>query len=63
MNEKLLEIKDLHIQYVTDEEVVYALNGINFSIRRGEAMALVGETGAGKTTTAMSIHRPAEGNG
>jgi len=57
MNEKLLEIKDLHIQYVTDEEVVYALNGINFSIRRGEAMALVGETGAGKTTTAMSILR------
>lgn len=55
MKEKLLEIKDLVIKYVTDEEVVNAVNGIDLTIHKGEAMGLVGETGAGKTTTAMSI--------
>jgi peptide/nickel transport system ATP-binding protein len=55
MEEKLLEIKDLEIQYVTDEEVVHAVNGISFTIHKGEALGLVGETGAGKTTTALAI--------
>jgi peptide/nickel transport system ATP-binding protein len=54
---KLLEIKDLFVQYNTDEAVVYALNGINFSIDKGETIGLVGETGAGKTTLALSILR------
>jgi peptide/nickel transport system ATP-binding protein len=53
----LLEIKDLFVQYNTDEAVVHALNGINFSIKKGETVGLVGETGAGKTTLALSILR------
>jgi len=53
--ENLLEIKDLNIHYVTDEGVVRAVNDLNLTLRRGETVGLVGETGAGKTTTALGI--------
>ena len=49
IGEKLLEIKDLSIVYKTDLETVRAVNGISFSLREGETLGLVGETGAGKT--------------
>ena len=52
-----LEIKNLTIQYVTDESVVYAVNGIDLSVGEGETLGLVGETGAGKTTTMLGILR------
>lgn len=52
---KALEIIDLHVKYVLDDEVICALNGINLSIEKGKTLGLVGETGAGKTTTARSI--------
>ncbi|MCI8578932.1 MAG: ABC transporter ATP-binding protein [Lachnospiraceae bacterium] len=55
MSEKLLEIKDLHVMYKTDEDDVYALNGVSLDLDRGETLGLVGETGAGKTTIALSI--------
>lgn len=55
MSEKLLEIKNLHVMYKTDEDDVYALNGVNLDLDRGETLGLVGETGAGKTTIALSI--------
>ena len=55
MSEKLIEIKDLDVVYETDEATVHALNNLNLSINKGETLGLVGETGAGKTTTALSI--------
>ena len=55
--EHLLEIKDLTVQYKTERATVYALNGLNLTIEKGESIGLVGETGAGKTTTALSILR------
>lgn len=57
MAEKLLEIENLKVVYETDEETVYAVNGISISLKKGETLGLVGETGAGKTTTALSILR------
>ena len=54
---KLIEINDLHVQYKTDEAVVYALNGFTLDLEEGETLGLVGETGAGKTTMALSILR------
>jgi len=53
--ENTLEIKDLVIHYISDEEVVRAVNGVNITIKVGRTLGLVGETGAGKTTTALSI--------
>ena len=53
--EELLEIKNLCVQYKTERATSYALNGLNLTIHRGESLGLVGESGAGKTTTALSI--------
>ncbi len=53
--EKLLEIKNLKVQYNTDEAVVYALNDFSLDLGQGEILGVVGETGAGKTTMALSI--------
>lgn len=55
MEEKLLEIKDLYVEYQTDEAKVYAVNGLDLTVNKGETLGLVGETGAGKTTTALSV--------
>ena len=51
----ILQVKNLHVHYITDEEEVFAVNGISFDLDEGDSIGLVGETGAGKTTTAMAI--------
>lgn len=55
MSNKLLNIKNLTIQYVTEDEVVSAVNGLDIELNEGETIGLVGETGAGKTTSALGI--------
>jgi len=50
-----LEIKDLSVRYVVDGETVYAVNNLNLQLERKKTLGLVGETGAGKTTTALSL--------
>jgi len=57
VKKNILEIKDLVVHYDTEGGVVRAANGINIKIGQKESLGLVGETGAGKTTTALSILR------
>ena len=54
---KLLQIQDLSVEYVTDDGTVHAVSRLDLEVDRGESLGLVGETGAGKTTTALSILR------
>ena len=54
-NEKLLDIKNLSVTYKTEDGIVYAVNDLNMEIGHKETLGFVGETGAGKTTTAMTI--------
>ena len=51
--EELLKIEDLHVEYRSGGTVAKAVNGLNLTIHKGEAIGLVGESGAGKTTTAL----------
>ncbi|WP_319542110.1 ABC transporter ATP-binding protein [uncultured Pseudodesulfovibrio sp.] len=51
----LLSIRDLNVRYTTDNGVVQAVSGLNLTIDKGETLGLVGETGAGKTTMALSV--------
>ena len=53
----LLNIKGLTIHYITRESTIRAVNGIDLTIEAGRTLGLVGETGAGKTTTALGILR------
>lgn len=55
MSDKLLDVRDLVIEYVTDDGTVHAVNRVDLQIGRGETLGLVGETGAGKTTIALSL--------
>ena len=57
MSDILLQIKDLSIVYATEDGVVQALTNANLTLRQGETLGLVGETGAGKTTLARGIMR------
>ena len=55
--QNLLEIRDLTVLYHTEEDDVHALTNVSLTLKKGETLGLVGETGAGKTTTALSIMR------
>lgn len=54
-NKNLLDIKNLSVTYKTEDGIVYAVNELNMEIGHKETLGFVGETGAGKTTTAMTI--------
>lgn len=50
-----VDIRDLYVEFKTQDGIVKAVNGINLSIEKGKTLGLVGETGAGKTTTGLSM--------
>ena len=54
-NTPVVELKNLTVHYETDEGIVEAVNNVSFRIEKGEILGLVGETGAGKTTIALSL--------
>jgi len=57
MNNPLLEVKDLKTQFKLSKGTVYAVNGISFTVHEGEVLGIVGESGCGKSVTALSIMR------
>ncbi len=52
-----LKVEDLVVEYTSDGQIVHAVNGVSFELKKGRALALAGETGAGKTTIAKTILR------
>ena len=54
-NNNVLEINNLHVRFDTDDAKVYAVNGVNLALKEQQTLGLVGETGAGKTTTVLSL--------
>ena len=53
--EHLLEVEDLHVEFHTSEGVAKAINGVDFSLDEGETLAILGESGSGKSVTAQAI--------
>lgn len=56
-NEKLVDIRDLATYFYTDDGIVKSVDGVSFDILKGETLGLVGESGCGKSVTALSILR------
>ncbi|WP_409370240.1 ABC transporter ATP-binding protein [Lysinibacillus sp. 38-6] len=57
MTEKILEIQDLRVSFITGESEFEAVKGVNFYVNKGETVGIVGESGSGKSVTARSIMR------
>lgn len=57
MAEKILEVKDLVVEFRTDRGRVTAVNGVNFDVHKGKTIGVVGESGSGKSVSALSIMR------
>lgn len=52
-----MKVEDLYVQYSAGKKIVHAVNGVSFEIKRGESLALVGESGCGKSTIAKALLR------
>jgi oligopeptide/dipeptide ABC transporter ATP-binding protein len=53
--ETLLEVKKLHTHFFTESGIVPSVNGVSFSVKRGETIGIVGESGCGKSVTSLSL--------
>ena len=57
MSDTLLEVRDLQVDFIVDKTVLTAVHDVNFTIRKGRTLAVVGESGCGKSVTATSVMR------
>src|ERR1700742_1901846 len=51
----LLEVRDLHVEFRTRDGVAHAVNGVNYGVDAGETLAVLGESGSGKSVTAQAV--------
>ena len=57
LSDTILNVSDLHTWFSTDAGIISVLNGIDFSLQQGKCLVLLGESGSGKSVTALSIMR------
>src|SRR6195952_3595089 len=55
MAERLLEVRDLHVQFETDDGIVQAVDGVSYTVDRGSALGIVGESGSGKSVSSLTV--------
>ena len=55
MSEKILEVKDLVVEFKTDKGLITAVNGVNFEVYKGKTIGIVGESGSGKSVSALAV--------
>ncbi|POX57621.1 methionine ABC transporter ATP-binding protein, partial [Streptomyces sp. Ru62] len=51
----LLDVRDLHVQFHTRDGIAHAVNGVNYQVDAGETLAVLGESGSGKSVTAQAV--------
>ena len=61
MAEQLLEVEDLKVRFRTEDGVVRAVDGVSFALERGKVLGIIGESGSGKSVTAMTLLRLTRG--
>ena len=54
---EFVSVRDLHVRFVDKDSTVYAVNGVNFGLRRGEVLCILGESGSGKSVTLRALMR------